>query len=148
MWSCFSAIQHLKLLLAGIPVHQETTTTETGALRLHHGQHSLGCDQGIHGMATSLEYGQGRIAGKGVGRHHNSLTRCRGNGLAAEISWLRIIAARWCSWIRCRSCAAEENDENQQQSTEHEGKAAQALSSAKSGQERRAMEQPLALGFH
>ena len=44
----FAAIERFELLLAGIPVEQEATTTEAGTLGFHHGQHRLGGDQGIH----------------------------------------------------------------------------------------------------
>ena len=43
-----AAIERFELLLAGIPMEQEATTTEAGTLGFHHGQHRLGGDQGIH----------------------------------------------------------------------------------------------------
>jgi hypothetical protein len=103
-------------------MQQEATTTESGALRFHHSQHSLGCDQGIHGMPTSREDGEGCLAGERIGRDHNGRPRCRGNALAAEIGWLRIVAAHWSCWSS-NCCGADTNTEDQQQSTEHERKA-------------------------
>ena len=76
-------------------------------------------------MPTSLEDGEGRLAGERIGRDHNSRTRCRGNALAAEIGWLRIVAAHWSCWSR-RRCGADANTEDQQQSTEHKRKAEMA----------------------
>ena len=76
-------------------------------------------------MPTSLEDGEGRLTGERIGRDHNGRTRCRGNALAAEIGWLRIVAAHWSCWSR-RRCGADANSEDQQQSTEHEGKSAEA----------------------
>ena len=51
----FTAIEHCKLALRGIPVQQKTTTRQAGALGFHHRQHRLGCDQSIDGAAAFLQ---------------------------------------------------------------------------------------------
>ena len=113
-----TAIEHLQLLLPGIPVHQKTTTGQAGTLRFHHGQHRLGAHQGIHCRTAGLEYGRSGPAGSGIGGNDHRITCGGGDGGLAGIGGFRVVAAH-----RCGGCAgaADAEAEDQQQGTQHQG---------------------------
>ena len=114
--SDLTAIEHLQLLLPGIPVHQKTTTGQAGTLRFHHGQYRLGAHQGIHCRTTGLEHSHSGPAGAGVGGDDRRSPCGVGDGGLAGIGRFRVVAAH--RWGGC-AVAADAEAKDQQQGTQH-----------------------------
>jgi hypothetical protein len=70
-WGLFSTIEHIQLPLLSIPMQQKPATSKARALRFHHGQHGLRCNEGIHCIASLHQHRVGCSRGEGMSGHNH-----------------------------------------------------------------------------